>query len=304
MCPQCGIRLTPGNAVTGQPAIGLPATSRSENPSGAPHHRQARLLIALAAVASVALGLFLVLGLSSRAGCGNPGDSATCTRVLFIGNSYTSVNDLPTMFAELARSGGHRVETGMATDNGASLADHAGSSATARALTSAKWNFVVLQEQSQIPAVEQLRQSEMYPAARTLVAMVRQAGAQPMFFVTWAHRDGWPQNGLVDYSSMQSAIDDGYLAIAREEHAAVVPVGYAWQTLVGREPGLGLWQDDGSHPTVKRTYLAACVFYAAIFAQSPKGLSYHAGLTDEEASMLQDVAATTVLGDPENWGLP
>jgi hypothetical protein len=263
--------------------------------------RRPGLVIVLAVVA---VGLLLALGLSAQTGCGNPIDSSPCTRVLFIGNSYTSVNDLPTTFAKLARSGGHRVETGMAADGGATLADHAGSSATATALTSAKWTIVVLQEQSQIPAVDQLRQTEMYPAARKLVSMVRNLGAQPMFFITWAHRDGWPQDGLPDYNAMQAAIDDGYLAIAGEQLAAVAPVGYAWQTLLGQEASPGLWQDDGSHPTEKGTYLAACVFYATIFRESPKGRTYHGALSDAEASTLQQVAAVTVLSDPAKWGLP
>jgi len=260
-------------------------------------HRRHRLFIALAVVAA-AMAILLVLALSASAGCGLPTDSAPCTRVLFIGNSYTSVNDLPSVFADLARSGGHRVDAGRATADGARLADHASSSSTAAAMTSAKWNVVVLQEQSQIPAVEPFRQAEMYPAARALVASVRQAGAQPMFFLTWAHRDGWPENGLVDYRSMQSAIDDAYLAIAGEQHAAIAPVGYACQAVLAHEASPGLWQDDGSHPTAKGTYLAACVFYAAIFRESPAGLSYRGNLSEVEASKLQGVAAATVLSDP------
>jgi len=303
-CPRCGVRLTAGEEVTDQRAARVHGSTHVVSAPGGIRHPRHRLLIPLAAVAAVAMGILLVVGLSAQVGCGNPGDSAPCTRVLFIGNSYTSVNDLPTTFAKLARSGGHRVETGMATADGASLADHAASSATAAALTSAKWNVVVLQEQSQIPAVDQLRQAQMYPAARTLAAMVRNAGAQPMFFITWAHRAGWPQNGLIDYNSMQSAIDQGYLTIAEEQHAAVVPVGYAWQAVLGQEARPGLWLDDGSHPTEKGTYLAACVFYAAIFRKNPKGVTYHSDLSDAEASKLQEVAAAIVLGDPAKWGLP
>ncbi len=304
VCPRCGVPLTSGSAVTDPPAMGVPAPSLPGGTSGGARHRRHRLGISLATVAAVAVGLILVLGLSPQVGCGIPRTSASCTRVLFIGNSYTSVNDLPTMFAKLARSGGHRVETGTATKDGSTLADHAGSAGTTTALTSASWSLVVLQEQSQIPAVDQFRQTEMYPAARKLVAMVRRTGAQPIFFITWAHRDGWPEDGLADYRSMQSAIDDGYLTIAREQHAAVAPVGFAWQTLLGQEGNPGLWQDDGSHPTEKGTYLAACVFYATIFRESPKGLTYHSSLSDAEASTLQQVAAVTVLGDPVNWGLP
>ncbi len=304
VCPLCGVRLTSGNALSDQPAVGDPAPPTSGDTYSGVRSRRPRPAFYLPATVAVTVAVLLALGLSARTGCWNPLDSAACTRVLFIGNSYTSVNDLPTMFAKLAASGGHRVETGTATQNGWSLADHAGSSATATALTSAKWTIVVLQEQSQIPSVNRFRQQQMYPAARELVGMVRQAGAQPMFFLTWAHRDGWPEYGLVDYGSMQSAIDEGYLAIAGELHAAVAPVGYAWQTLLGQEASPGLWQDDGSHPTAKGTYLAACVFYAVIFRESAKGLAYHGDLSDEEASTLQEVAATTVLGDPAKWGLP
>jgi uncharacterized protein DUF4886 len=241
------------------------------------------------------------LGCSGASPCGNPGSSAACTRVLFIGNSYTYVNDLPTMFATLATSGGHSVKTGMLAEGGATLADHAASVDTATMLAATRWSIVVLQEQSQIPSVDALRQNQMYPAARALVRMVRAAGAAPIFFLTWAHRDGWPENGLANYGSMQSAIDDGYLAIAGEQSTTVAPVGYAWWTLLTEEPTAGLWLDDGSHPTPEGTYLAACVFYATIFRQSPLGLDYHADLPGDKAATLQAIAAKVVLGDPARW---
>ena len=62
-------------------------------------------------------------------------------------------------------------------------------------------------------------------------------------------------------------------------------------------------QDDGSHPTVSGTYLAACVFYATIFRQSPEGLSYIDGLSSRDASVLQAEAAGAVLQNPDQWGL-
>src|SRR2546430_3222336 len=82
---------------------------------------------------------------------------------------------------------------------------------------------------------------------------------------------------------MQSAIDDGYLAIAAEEQAAVAPVGVAWSSLLS-QPHPALWQDDGSHPMSAGTYLAACVFYATIYHQSPRGLAYHADLSAVDAA--------------------
>jgi hypothetical protein len=229
--------------------------------------------------------------------CGEAQDTS-CTRVLFIGNSYTFVNDLPDMFAKLAKSGGHKVEVGMSAQGGWRLADHVGSAETLNLLSSTKWNFVVLQEQSQIPSVQQARNQEMYPAARSLIQKIKEIGATPIFFVTWAHRDGMPENGLNNYESMQAQINAGYIGIAQELNAPVAPVGSAWLTSVKEHPELSLWQEDGSHPTEQGTYLAACVFYAVIFHESPDSLTYQAGLSRENARVIQTVASNTVLNTP------
>lgn len=64
-----------------------------------------------------------------------------------------------------------------------------------------------------------------------------------------------------------------------------------------------LYMADGSHPTTHGTYLAACVFYATIFAESPEGLEYDAELGEGVASVLQQVATETVLTDPSRWNI-
>ncbi|MGZ9222783.1 MAG: DUF4886 domain-containing protein [Anaerolineales bacterium] len=94
---------------------------------------------------------------------------------------------------------------------------------------------------------------------------------------------------------MQSQINTGYMEIARELDAPIAPVGAAWRSLVRTHPELDLWQEDGSHPTSYGTYLAACVFYAVIFHETPAGLTYYAELPEEEAKILQTAAANAVL---------
>lgn len=245
---------------------------------------------------------FLILALSS---CSPPcGDDPACARVLFIGNSYTYVNDLPKTLAELAKSGGQRIETGMAASGGWSLSDHLKSAETFDKIKASKWDFVVLQEQSMTPASEQIRAARMYPAARALAGKIKAAGAMPIFFITWAHRGGWPENNLPSYESMQYKINAGYLAIGQELKAELAPVGYAWLTMRRQNPQVDLWQEDGSHPSEQGTYLAACVFYAVIFQKSPEGLSYTGSLSSENAALLQKVAAGTVLNDAKKWRLP
>jgi hypothetical protein len=102
---------------------------------------------------------------------------------------------------------------------------------------------------------------------------------------------------------MQLEIDDGYLGIAHELRAPVAPVGIALLAVRRQNSQLNLWQDDGIHPNEQGTYLAACVFYAVIFRQSPKESTYEANLPKETAQLLQTLAADTVLNSPGRWNL-
>jgi len=246
--------------------------------------------------------LLSTLGCAPAMDCSNLQANETCTRVLFVGNSYTYVNDLPTTFVKLARAGGHKTEVGMSAQGGWMLSDHVKSSDTIAKINSEKWNFVVLQEQSEVPSIQSSRTQEMYPAARILVSDIEAVGAKPILFITWAYRDGLPANGMPDYASMQAQINNGYILMAQAFNVPVTPVGVAWQNVRNQYPQINLWQDDGSHPTPEGTYLAACVFYADIFQQSPEGLSYQANLSTDVAHALQQVAADTVFNG--QWGIP
>jgi hypothetical protein len=273
----------------------LPIVDRS--PQSASGSRQFRTVL----IGAVAGALILAVGLPQLGLWGNPGCGLpinTCTRVLFIGDSYTYVNDLPTTFADLAWSAGYRVDAVTLANGGESLAGHVSDPATSSTISSGDWNWVVLQDQSEDPAVASYGASEMDPAVTELAQLVRNTGATPLLFLTWGHESGWPAAGLDSYPAMQDAVDQGYLAIASELAIPIAPVGDAWQALVAHQADAGLWQSDGVHPTIRGTYLAACVFFESIFGKSPVGLSYHDGLSGAEAALLQRAAAGEVAGVP------
>jgi hypothetical protein len=294
--------LQPPKSVSTQEASAVSPAGRSAAARPAPDPRRLVnvTLLGGAVCAVIWVGLWMVL---SRPVCESSPKGGTTLHVLFIGNSYTFVNDLPTIFSELACSGGYRTQTGMAAPGAWTLAQHANSADTLGKLNQQPWDFVVLQEQSQVPANAVDRSQTMYPAVRQLVMRIRLTSGTPLLFMTWGHRDGWPEAGLPDYSAMQAQLSTGYLGIAHELNVAVAPVGAAWLQVRTQVPDLSLWQDDGSHPTAAGTYLAACVFYAAVFRQSPAGLPFHAGLPQETAARLQSIAADTVLRNPAEWGL-
>lgn len=218
-------------------------------------------------------------------------------RVLFIGNSLTYVNDLPGMVSQLAKSGNFIMEYDMYAPGGYRLVQHASDPAALQKISGSKWDFVVLQEQSQWPAFsdDQVRR-EVFPYARSLCDAVRAANpaSQVVFYDTMARMNGDPGNiavspDMATYDGMQKRIDNSYSTMARDNNALLAPVGQAWNEVRTYRSSINLYADE-THPNLTGTYLAACVFYNVIFKKSPVGLWHPSEIDDDTASYLQSAA--------------
>src|SRR5262245_14850049 len=73
----------------------------------------------------------------------------TRLRVLFVGNSYTAVHDMPELVRALARAAGEakELEFGTTTPGSWTLAQHHAGSEFRKHLRAKRWDYVVLQEQ-------------------------------------------------------------------------------------------------------------------------------------------------------------
>lgn len=219
-------------------------------------------------------------------------------RVFFIGNSYTSVNELPQLLTRLGASANppFKIETGQYTPGGFTFQRHWNKRnrvakkmrrkpGTDPSQAPPHWDFIVLQEQSQRPILDR---EAMYEYAGKLVTEIDEIDdARFVFYMTWPRQN--------DPGRIES-LAEAYEGIAEELDAAVAPVGRAWEHAIRKRPDLNLYRKDGSHPNPLGTYLAACVFYAALTGESPLGLS-NGGLdiiSNENAAFLQGIAWETV----------
>lgn len=249
--------------------------------------------------------LFLVIFLTA-CDAEMPANQDEPLEVLFVGNSFTFFNNMPVIFTDLAESGGHQVNVTSVARGGFSLEQHAEDFATLDMLENKHWDLVILQERSDIPALAQEREVNMYPLVRLLNEQVRLKGGETILFMTWGNRDGLPRAGYHNYKGMQSEISTAYLAIADELNVRVAPVGIAWQNVLEQDPHFDLWAMDGSHPSLMGSFLAANVLYATIFNESPVGVAYKDGedIGEEVKIFLQGIAADVVLGDSDRWNIP
>lgn len=180
-------------------------------------------------------------------------------QVLFVGNSYTFYNQLPLMVRQMSIEAKQprALEVRDVTVAGSSLEQHWGRGEVQKVLASQHWDYVVIQDFSLMP----LQNAESTRKYAGLVAQAaRKAGAQPIFYLTWARQND---------PSMQATLDAVYTRVAKENQGLLAPVGDAWKVALASQPQPTLFIADGSHPTYTGSYLAASVFYSLIYGTQP-----------------------------------
>lgn len=232
-------------------------------------------------------------------------------RVLFIGNSYTDVNNLPNLVKSIANSCGDNLIYESNTPGGCTFMQHC-QNQSMNLIRQGGWDIVVLQEQSQYPAFPdgQVAQ-EVFPYAQQLVDSIYASSpcAEPMFYMTWGRKNGDHRNGQVfppigTYEGMDSLLALRYSMMAEQNDASLCPVGRVWHWLRHNNPEIELYQSDESHPSLAGSYAAACAFYTLIFHKDPANIRHEAGLEPPVAEAIRSAVQHVVFDSLSHWLRP
>ncbi len=235
---------------------------------------------------------------------------ADTTRVLFIGNSYTYTNDLPGMFRTLSASLGETVETGMSAPGGYTFALHTTNATTQTNIAQGDWDFVVVQEQSQLPSFSPGQvENEVFPFAMQLVQQVNAANAcaEVVFLMTWGRENGDASNcasypPVCTYAGMQQRLRDSYVQMAMDNSSWCAPVGAVWRSF-RTASNSGLYT-DGSHPNVTGTYIAASTLFSTIFRRSCESSDFEPSpILASDAALARTLASTVVADSASTWNI-
>ena len=109
-------------------------------------------------------------------------------RVLFLGNSYTSVNNLPQIVADVAASLGDTLIFDSNSPGGYTFQGHSTDATSLAKIALGNWDYVILQEQSQRPSfpISQV-ETDVFPYAHILDSIINAENqcAETVFFMTW-----------------------------------------------------------------------------------------------------------------------
>lgn len=222
--------------------------------------------------------------------------------VMFVGNSYTIVNNLPFMIQAVAASDTAApvvINPVFFGKGGVTLKQLWALPGGQEKLASQHWDYVVLQDMSVLPSspggVEEMREG-----ITSWDAAVKAAGSRTMLYETWARKAGsdwyskqkYPDLDLVSPAVMQEKVDEAYNSFASEIGASLVPAGDYWAMCEAQPGAPDFYNKDGTHPNFAGDYLVALLFYRALTGHKLDHVSYVApGLTPEQAALIRKCAS-------------
>lgn len=237
--------------------------------------------------------------------------SQATKRVFFIGNSYTYVNDLPNLVQSIAASNGDVLEHHSHTPGGSTLQNHSNNPDVISTINQGNWDYVVLQEQSQLPSFPDSQvQNQVYPYALQLSNLIKTSNpcGNVIFYMTWGRKNGDAANcpglpAVCTYQGMDTQIYNRYMEMAMANEGIVSPVGKVWRTIREQNPAIELYDQDESHPSYIGSMAAAYIFYTIIFKKDPTQIPFNGNLSPVQAQLIKDIVKTEVYNQTAKWFL-
>ena len=220
--------------------------------------------------------------------------------ILFVGNSYTQMNNLCKVYQNLANSKGKNIFADILAVGGSSFKGHVLRDNTYNKFKERSWDYVILQGFSrELSEDSSIIVTETIPYAQQLIDSIKKYNpcVNIYFYLTWGYAQGFKDFSSTDsYEMMQERIQKGYLQLSDATgNFPIAPVGMVWKQVRQKYPELNLYAPDESHPSPYGSYLAACAFYASLYKESPINGDFPVQIEGAIAENIQKSAAEYVL---------
>ena len=221
---------------------------------------------------------------------------------------------MPKTVAAIAKSIGDSVYTEMSAPGGYDFERHFVLDATKTALSSRKWDYIVLQEsgwRTALPA--SLAQARVYPFADSLLNLVKRnnATAHLVLYMTNGYTNGvnafgdtaWckadPQ--VCSFDGMLERVKGTYVQLGKQLNAELAPCGVLWKIVKSRQPGTVLHDADGLHPGPLASYLNALAIYSVVRKKPLKDVYVPSSISAAESALLQNTVADVLFDCNPGW---
>lgn len=201
---------------------------------------------------------------------------AQAESVLFFGNSFTQVGNVPLLVSTIADAKGKKITVKGLLVGGKNWKFHLDRPETDEALKSQTWDYVVLQDLS-TRAMDKTK-DDFFRDGEAFYTRISATSpnAKIVLYETWGY-DREKSDPTVmgkmftEIQANYAKLRDTLAAKDPKREVLVAKVGTAFALSQQKNPTINLLADDKKHPSKYGSYLSSLVIYGTIFKDSPKG---------------------------------
>lgn len=236
--------------------------------------------------------------------------NAKVYKVLYLGNSLTYVNDVPSLVNQIAISKGDTIVWDQNTPGGYQLSQHRNDINSLSKISSNNWDIVVIQAQSQQTAFPDGQlEVDVYPACKFLADSIRRKN--PCTRIMYYMPAGWQYGDnsnctsfppICSYEGQFERIRNTHINMADSTDAMIIPSGVCYRRSRLSDSTIRLWSTDNVHPSLHGSYLTALSMYACFSGNTVAGSTFMpAGISTSQGYFLQVIADSVVFDSLAVW---
>ena len=218
-------------------------------------------------------------------------------KALFVGNSFTYYNDIPTLTQNICRDLGYDITCDSITKGAHTLEkfadknDEFGSKVYTKLNSTKDYDYLILQEQS-------TRSYEKYDSFKNSVATLKklsdstQKNCEVRLYSTWGYDAENSENKTSVITTMESKVSECYLNLANELNLKVHQVGKAFTKTFLEHSEINLYHTDYRHPSYGGSYLSALIHAGNLTGHDVRLTKFNGdgSISENEANTLKEVA--------------
>ena len=218
-------------------------------------------------------------------------------KVLFVGNSFTYYNDIPTLTQNICRDLGYDITCDSITKGAHTLEkfadknDEFGSKVYTKLNSTKDYDYLILQEQS-------TRSYENYDSFKKGVTGLKnlsdstQKNCEVRLYATWGFDLDNSENKKNVITAMEAKVNEYYTKLSNELNLKIHQVGKAFTKAFLEHNEINLYHTDYRHPSYAGSYLSALVHAGSLTGHDVRLTNFNGdgSISEKDANTLKEVA--------------
>jgi len=174
-------------------------------------------------------------------------------KLLFVGNSLTYTNDLPSILEQIATVYGKNIETEMLCYPNYAIVDHLAEGKIQQMIAANNYDYVIVQ---QGPSSQEEGRKMLIDAGKQLSVFTKKHNSILAYYMVWPSKR---------YYFTFDKVIANHIEAAQKNNALLFPVGTYWRQYEAQQKGTSLYGADQFHPSKTGSFLAAVTIFKKIF---------------------------------------